>query len=540
MNLYKKLQEYAKEDNYPMHMPGHKRNQDFVMDNPYALDITEIDGFDNLHDAEDILKEAMEDTAKLFQTKQSFFLVNGSTCGILAGISAMTNRGDKVAIARNSHQAVYHAIYQRQLKPVYLYPTMEQYGIAGEISVESVINTLENNPDITLVVITSPTYEGIVSDIKKIAEVAHRYGAGLLVDEAHGAHLLFDKGKEKSALECGADIIIQSTHKTLPAFTQTALLHRNSDLVSEKEVKHFLKIYETSSPSYLLMASLVRCMDFLRIEGEERFESFQKYLEEVYEKLAHLKNLTLWNLEHKDLSKLVIASNHKDVTGMMLYEELRSKYLIQPEMASKDYVLCMTSVCDTKEGFQRLIKAVLRIEEDIENGGFWDMGTNNKSSMDSLQGQESMQQELKNQDVKKQELNTQELKKQELNTQEAKKQEQKRQELKKQENVDRNNIEIEFLESELRELQGPLRYYETHELDGCKGEVVPLIKGEGRVVLDYIYLYPPGIPLLVPGEVITGPMIEKLIRFRQSGLKVKGLVEGEEVFITVKAGEKHV
>lgn len=506
MNLYRKLQEYANKKYYPMHMPGHKRNKEWFMDNPYALDITEIDGFDNLHDAEEVLKEAMEETAKLFQTKQSFFLVNGSTCGILAGISAMTNRGDKVAIARNSHQAVYHAIYQRQLKPIYLYPSMLQYGIAGQITVDSVSQTLEHNPDITLVVITSPTYEGIVSDIKKIAEVTHRYGAGLLVDEAHGAHLLFQGGKEKSALECGADIVIQSTHKTLPSFTQTALLHRNSDLVSEKSIKYFLKIYETSSPSYLLMASLVRCMDFLSSKGKEKFKLYLEYLDNVHEKLAHLKNLTLWNPEHKDVSKLVIASNHKDVTGKMLYEELRIKYLIQPEMASKDYVLCMTSVCDTEEGLHRFIKAILSIEEEIENGRFFDKSFNKKSLLETLSEQESIMQ-LENTGI---------------------------------ENLNQTFTEIQFFESELNKLQEPMRYYETHELDGCKGEVVPLIKSEGRVVLDYVYLYPPGIPLLVPGEIIDGPMIEKLLLFRQAGLSVKGLLEKEGVFITVKAGEKHV
>ncbi|HCL01933.1 MAG TPA: hypothetical protein DHW61_05865 [Lachnoclostridium phytofermentans] len=506
MNLYRKLQEYAKTEYYPMHMPGHKRNEEWFMDNPYTLDITEIDDFDNLHDAEEVLKEAMEETATLFQTKQSFFLVNGSTCGILAGISAMTNRGDKVAIARSSHQAVYHAIYQRQLRPVYLYPSMLQYGIAGQVTVDSVAQTLEENPDISLVVITSPTYEGIVSDIKKIAEVTHRYGAGLLVDEAHGAHLLFQGGKEKSALECGADIVIQSTHKTLPSFTQTALLHRNSELVSEKAIKHFLKIYETSSPSYLLMASLVRCMDFLRADGEEKFKLYGEYLDNVYEKLSNLKNLTLWNPENKDVSKLVIASNRKDITGKMLFEELRTKYLIQPEMASKDYVLCMTSVCDTKEGFHRFIEAILSIERDIEKGRFIDIDFNKRSLLEALSGQEFI--------TKQDDTNV--------------------------ENLNQTFTEIEFFESELNKLQEPIRYYETYELDGCKEEVILLVKSEGRIVLDYVYLYPPGIPLLVPGEVIDRPMIEKLLLFKQSGLRVKGLLEKEGDFITVKAGEKHV
>lgn len=190
---------------------------------------------------------------------------------------------------------------------------------------------------------------------------------------------------------------------------------------------------------------------------------------------------------------------------MMLYEELRTKYLIQPEMASKEYVLCMTSVCDTKEGFERFIKAILAIEEDIEKGRFRELSVNEKSSEDSLVEQE---------DTKHENTNL--------------------------EKLNQTFLDIEFLESEIKELQKPKRYYESYELDGFKEEVIPLIKSEGRVVLDYIHLYPPGIPLLVPGEVITRPMIEKLLRFKQAFLKVKGLVEEEGDFIRVKAGEKHV
>lgn len=469
-----------------MHMPGHKRNCDFMMDNPYTLDITEIDDFDNLHDAEDLLKEAMEKTAKVFETKQSFFLVNGSTCGILAGISALTNRGDTIAVARNSHQAVYHAIYQRQLKPVYLYPSMLQYGIAGQITPETVVKTLESNPDISLVVITSPTYEGIVSDIKKIAEAAHRYGAALLVDEAHGAHLPFQKGKEKSALSCGADIVIQSTHKTLPAFTQTALLHRNSDLVSEKDIRRFLKIYETSSPSYLLMASLERCTDFLIEEGEEAFFHYEENLNRFYDKLMNLKELSLWNPEHKEPSKLVIASNHKEITGKMLYQELREKYHIQPEMVSKEYVLCMTSVCDTKEGFERLLQAILTMEEEIRENRFRNIKINRE----------------------------------------------------KEEGKGQEEVLEEWIKQQSTNLQSPIKFYETHELDTAKEEILPLIKSDGRVVLNYIHLYPPGIPLLVPGEKIEDSMIEKILQFRKAGLKVKGLADEDGVYITVKAEGK--
>ena len=237
------LEEYAQSDYYPFHMPGHKRKS-LAFPNPYEIDITEIDGFDNLHHATGMIKEAEVRGAELYHSKRCFFLVNGSTCGLLAAISAATRRGDKVLVARNCHKAVYHALYMNELQAEYLYPSITKNGIQGQITVEQVQESLYENPDAVAVILTSPTYEGIVSDVAKIAEVCHEHGIPLIVDEAHGAHFGFGGGFPENAVKLGADAVIMSLHKTLPSFTQTALLHLTSDLIDEKRVERYLSIYE--------------------------------------------------------------------------------------------------------------------------------------------------------------------------------------------------------------------------------------------------------------------------------------------------------
>ena len=188
--LDEKLIAYAKSDIYPFHMPGHKRRVREEAD-PYAIDITEIDGFDNLHDAEEILAEAQQRAAALYDAKKSYYLINGSTCGILSAVSAATGRDGTILMARNCHKAVYHAAYLRNLKTRYLYPVITRFGIQGVITPESVEEALREDPGIQAVILTSPTYDGVVSDIGRIAEITHRYQILLIVDEAHGAHFGF-------------------------------------------------------------------------------------------------------------------------------------------------------------------------------------------------------------------------------------------------------------------------------------------------------------------------------------------------------------
>lgn len=367
-----KLEKYAKSGMYPFHMPGHKRNAAFIP-NPYAIDITEIDGFDDLHAPEGILKEAMERAADLYGAKQSFYLVNGSTCGILAAISAAVPFKGKLLMARNAHKSVYHAAYLRHLSTEYLNPPLNGFGMHGAIDPDEVRKALAKNSDIHAVLITSPTYEGIVSDVMSIAKIAHEYHVPLIVDEAHGAHFGFHPAFPQTAVRLGADLVIQSMHKTLPSLTQTALLHLNSSYIKKEDVQKYLAVYETSSPSYLLMAGMDKCIRLLKEDGGRLFERYTARLGGFYEKADDFSNLRVLRKSDydkseaydADISKIIISSYGTGIDGQRLYGRLRDSYHLQMEMFSRSYVLAMTSIMDSEEGLGRLLSALGEIDARI-------------------------------------------------------------------------------------------------------------------------------------------------------------------------------
>lgn len=465
MDLYDQLIEYKEEGYYPMHMPGHKRNKAYTLENLYEIDITEIDGFDNLYEAEGVLEKSMQRAAKVFHADKTYYLVNGSTVGILIAISACTKRGDYILVARNSHKAVYNAIYLNELKPVYLYPEVGKEGIALSVTPNEVRKNLELYPNIKAVVITSPTYEGVISDIKEIAEIVHSYHIPLIVDEAHGAHLNFHAAFPSSAVKNGADIVIQSIHKTLPAFTQTALLHCCSNLIDQGRIKKYFSIYQTSSPSYVLMAGIDHLITYL--EGNK--EDFDIYVERLHKFYAHalkLKVLSIWRPNEsascfaKDPSKLIITVKNSILSGKAIYDLLLQKYKIQPEMASKTYVICMTSVCDTEEGFERLLHALLEIDNEY-----------NREKIDNL---EEKQEELQ---------------------------------------------PIHKIATLLR----PVKSLEHYEVSDSNVKVVSINKCVNKIIAEYIYLYPPGIPLIVPGEIMSKEILDQFMEYKAWGLSLKGM-----------------
>lgn len=352
------LGELSARGDVPLHMPGHKRNVNlFQMDNPYGLDITEIDGFDNLHNPNGIIAGEFMRAAKLFGADETLFLVNGSSSGNMAAICGAVNKGDKVIAARNIHVSVSNAVYLNELQPIYIYPEIdEETGICGGISGEAVENALSENPDAKAVIITSPTYEGVVSDIRGIAEAAHSYGAVLIVDEAHGAHFNFSSVFPESAVKCGADAVVQSIHKTLPAFTQTALLHLNGNLVDRDRVKRYWNMFQSTSPSYILMAGISRCLTVLERDGESLFDGYIKMLSELRERLSRLKFIKLFQTD--DISKIILAVSD----GKKFYDELREGYGIQLEMASQSYVTAMTSIGDKQDYYDRFYEALIQLD----------------------------------------------------------------------------------------------------------------------------------------------------------------------------------
>ena len=370
--LDKKLLEYSKTDMYPFHMPGHKRImiEDY---NPYQIDITEIEGFDNLHNASEILKSSQQRAADLYGSKQAYYLINGSTCGILAAISASTQKGDKILVARNCHKAVYNAIFLRELSPIYIYPEITDVKIQGKIESQEVKKALDKNPDVKAVIITSPTYDGIVSDVEEISKIVHNYDIPLIVDQAHGAHFGLDDRMPESAIKLGADAVIVSVHKTLPAFTQTALLHICSNRISQKKIKKYLGIYETSSPSYILMAGIESSIRHISEKGEELFAELDKKLDDFYNGVENLKNIKV--LTKKDFTsdeaydfdrtKIIMLTEKCGISGEELLRILHNDYHIELEMAAGNYALALSTIMDTKEGFERLMHALIEIDDKL-------------------------------------------------------------------------------------------------------------------------------------------------------------------------------
>lgn len=416
MSLWKKLTEYNDSPAYPMHMPGHKRRGEgaFAW---YGMDITEIDGFDNLHDAQGILKEAMDRAAKVMGAKRSWFVVNGSTCGLLAGIFAITKQGDRVLVARNCHKAVSHALMLRGLQPVWIYPKINSLGFPEAITLEQVkcrFAEAQKEQPIRACILTSPTYEGVVSPIAEIADFCHEHDMLLLVDEAHGAHLPLAKnvagtsanmqrlGKESvrepgkrliqeseneaaqsgkepiydtltfppSALSQDADIVVQSLHKTLPSPTQTAIISLGSERVAPERVEQFLDIFETSSPSYPLMAGMDACMEWAEREGAEAMRVYAGRLAAFYREAAELTELAAYDASGRDPGKLLIFDKKFRMTGREIYDILKDEFAIQPEMSVGCYVLLMTSPMDGEEAYERVTEALRAIDRRLADEPF--------------------------------------------------------------------------------------------------------------------------------------------------------------------------
>ena len=376
--LFEELLKYSQSDMYPFHMPGHKRNMDFLPYKlPFEIDITEIYGFDNLHDAQGILKNSNDKARRKFGSKYSYMLVGGSTCGILSAISSVVKSGDEIIIARNCHKSVYNACTLNDLDVHFIYPKQDNESrVCMSVDTDSVKDLLEKYPLSKAVVITSPTYEGVISDIKSISDIVHSYNIPLIVDNAHGAHQRFCRlSREGEPIENGADIVISSLHKTLPALTQTAVANLQGDIVKRDLFEKKLSVFETSSPSYVLMSSMDMCFDFL-MHCENAFEKYCVRLESFSQKMTSLEKLSV--LCHGgdsigkhgffgfDKGKIVIVTTHTNISGIQLTEILRENYHIELEMAYPSYAVAMTSVCDSEQGFDRLAFALTEIDKSLE------------------------------------------------------------------------------------------------------------------------------------------------------------------------------
>jgi len=369
------LLDHADKHEVSFHMPGHKGSAIYhrygyqpFLEKIIDCDITELYGADNLFQAEGILKSAQEEYAKLYGVKRAYLLINGTSGGLIAAILASVPRGGKIIMARNCHKSIYNALLLADIKPVYAYPEMiEEYGVSGEISANEIAKCLKENPDASAVILPSPNYYGICSDIRKIAEIVHGAGKILIVDQAHGAHLKFfsDCGytdMPKSAEEQGADIVVNSIHKTLASFTQSALLTYNTDLVDYYVLEDKLQMIMSTSPSYLLMASLDINADILKHHKKEAISEWHDALSYFYREVKKLDGINVIEDKNLDFTKINLDVSAYGMSGAELETYLLEKE-IYAELTTGNILMCMTGIGNTKEDLHRLLLALREITE---------------------------------------------------------------------------------------------------------------------------------------------------------------------------------
>lgn len=365
--LYEFLVSNKKRDNYPFHMPGHKQNLAFLPlgFNFLEMDITEIPGSDNLHSPKGLIRDAQQKMSLLCGANASFMLVNGSSCGVMAAILSVCADGDEIIMARNSHISAYHALLLSGAKPVYIAPEFTEYGLPYQISTKKLEEALLAHPRCKAVFVTSPTYEGFCSPIKEIADLVHQNGKILIVDEAHGAHFGLHSYFPPSANTLGADLVIQSLHKTLAVPNQCALLHVNNNAVDEELLKRILSMLQTTSPSYILLAMMEQAAEALLYKPHLLMDPYVSLLQHFREGMANCKAIRLLSEKNMDLGKLVFLLQTSDISAKGLYTILAEKYGLQLEMAGFNHVIAMTSYADTHEGFDLLLRAMQLLDKDL-------------------------------------------------------------------------------------------------------------------------------------------------------------------------------
>ena len=351
------------------HVPGHKLGKIYdklnytnTLNKIYSMDTTEIPGTDNLHSPEGIIKESQERASEVFKSDETYFLINGSTCGIQAAIMALCPPKSKIIANRDCHQSVINACILGDIDPVYINSEVDKdTNILKGINIDDAIKVIDSNLDAKAIILTYPTYYGMTYDLKRVCDYAHSKDIAVIVDEAHGAHLGLSEELPKTALEEGADIVIQSTHKTLPSFTQSSMIHIQGDRVNKEQLVSILKIIESSSPSYMLMASLEIAVDIYNKYGT-------KLMNELLNNIDKLKNSFKENngiefYETDDKTKIFISTINMGLIGYELETILREEYNIQVELSNYYGSLLICTIGNDNDDFKSLETALNEISE---------------------------------------------------------------------------------------------------------------------------------------------------------------------------------
>lgn len=370
-----KLEQLRDEDIISFHVPGHKMGKIFdklgynnILEKIYTLDTTEIEGTDNLHNAKEVIKQSQERASRVFNSDKTIYLVNGSTCGIQAAIMSTCPPKSKIIVNRDCHQSVINSCILGDITPVYIDSEIcRETNILKGINYSKAKEIIDNNLDAKAIILTYPTYYGETYNLRDICNYAHDKDMIVIVDEAHGAHLELSDRLPKSAINLGADIVIQSTHKTLPSFTQSSMVHIKGNRVDYNKLQSILRIIESSSPSYLFMSSLELAVDIYEKHGKELMESLLNNIDKFKDKFKSNHDVYIYN--EMDKTKIFISLKNIGMTGYELDEILRSEYKIQCELSNHYGVLLICTIGNEEEDFICLETALKDILNKYKNKG---------------------------------------------------------------------------------------------------------------------------------------------------------------------------
>lgn len=493
--VYDALKAYASSGAVPFHMPGHKMGSGIpaeFLNNIERLDITEIPGADDLHKPEGILKQAQELAAEAFGARRSYFVVNGSTAGLHAAVAAVCKPGQRLITGRDCHVSVINGMLIAGVLPYYILPEYtSSFQISSGIIPDEVEKALKAAPDAAGVLITRPNYYGICCDIKKIAEIVHSYNKILIVDEAHGPHLVFNKRLPVCSLEAGADICVQSAHKTLPAFTQGAYVHVGSDRIDIDRLEYFLDIYQTTSPSYVLMTFLDIARELMQKHGEMLLDRLIDSIEDnksrfVSSGISLLDKTAVPGFEH-DATRLTANVARLGITGYDAEKLLRQKYNIQAEMSDFTNLVFICTAADSPERIGVLFSALDKLQKESMHAVYDGRGM---PAAGAAGGAEL---------------------------------------LRWLEEMAGRRLQLMGRSTELQERVADPRF-----IMNAESERVKLEDAAGRISKCAISPYPPGIALICPGETISREAAAYLLDVAKAGGKIHGTANDGSVVVLAR------
>jgi arginine decarboxylase len=377
--LFEAIVRYTRSGKVSFHTPGHKHGRGvfgpfrrFLGRRVFQADLTLLAEVDSLHDPKSCIKEAQRLAAAAFGADETFFLVNGTSVGNQVMLWATLREGDRIVLPRNVHRSIHAGLILTGARPVFVSPpVLDEWGVYGTVSPEQIVEALRSHPGCQAVLVTHPTYYGHASDLVRIVAVAHRAGAVCVVDEAHGPHFHFHESLPPSAMACGADLSAQSTHKVLGAMTQASMLHRQGGRVDRARLKMGLQLLQSTSPSYILMASLDVARLQMAVSGRRLLERVLDLSRTATRALNRIPGVRCFGPEHCgragayafDETRIML---HLDwpVSGFEVARRLRDEWRLQPEMADARNVLFLVGQGNTAGQVKRLVTAIRRLERD--------------------------------------------------------------------------------------------------------------------------------------------------------------------------------